>query len=55
MLRMGFDDSWVALVMSHVRTTSLSIVINGKPGLFQPIKRFEARGPFITLPFPLGE
>lgn len=34
MLRMRFDISWVALVMSCVGTTSLSMLVTGKSGKF---------------------
>ena len=31
MLKMGFHDNWVRLVMETVRTVSYSILINGTP------------------------
>ena len=39
MLKMGFHDNWVRLVMETVRTISYSILINGTPrGFIKPTK-----------------
>ena len=35
MLKMGFNESWVALVMSCINSASYSILVNGVPkGIF---------------------
>ena len=37
LLKMGFQDSWVALIMECICTLSYSILVNGKPkGLISP-------------------
>ena len=39
LLKMGFQDSWVALIMECIRTVSYSILVNGEPkGLISPSK-----------------
>ena len=38
-LKMGFQDSWVALIMECIRTVSYSILVNGESkGLISPSK-----------------
>ena len=35
--KMGFSDKWLSLVMNFVRSTSISVLINGIPGnVFSP-------------------
>ena len=37
LLRMGFQESWVALIMECITTMSYSILVNGEPkGLIKP-------------------
>ena len=37
LLKMGFQDSWVALIMECICTMSYSILVNGEPkGLISP-------------------
>ncbi len=39
MLKMGFENSWVSMIMECVRTVSYSVLINGEPrGFFHPTR-----------------
>jgi hypothetical protein len=53
MLRMGFDDRWVHLIMTCVRSVSYLVVVNGNPvGPFSPsrgIKHGDPISPYLFL------
>lgn len=39
MLRLGFEDKWVKLIMDCITTSSFSVIINGVPkGMITPQK-----------------
>ena len=53
MLKMGFNASWVALIMSCINSASYSILVNGVPkGDIQPtrgIKQGDPPSPYLFL------
>ncbi|CAB4270029.1 unnamed protein product [Prunus armeniaca] len=51
MLKMGFAESWVNLIMSCVRSVELSVLINGQPGhKFKPSRGLRAIPPMQPSP-----
>ena len=54
MLRLGFDERWVSLIMICVRTVSYSVLINGQPfGHIQPFGGIRQGDPFSLYLFIL--
>ena len=53
MLRLGFDERWVALAMETIHTASYSVLINGEPqGFVKPtrgIKQGDSLSPYLFL------
>ena len=53
MLKMGFNASWVALIMSYINSASYSILVNGVPkGDIRPtrgIKQGDPPSPYLFL------
>ena len=46
LLKMGFSDTWVALIMECITTMSFSILVNGEPkGVIVPSHGFRQRDP----------
>ena len=52
LLRMGFQESWVALIMECITTMSYSILVNGEPkGLFKPSRGLSQGDPLSPYSF----
>lgn len=53
MLRMGFNNRWVGLIMTRVKTVTYSVMVNGEPkGLINPtrgLRQGDPISPFIFL------
>ena len=45
-LKLGFQESWVALIMKCITTVSYSILVNGEPkGMIKPSRGLRQRDP----------
>ena len=46
LLKLGFQESWVALIMKCITTVSYSILVNGEPkGMIKPSRGLRQRDP----------
>ena len=46
LLKLGFQESWVALIMKCITTGSYSILVNGEPkGMIKPSRGLRQRDP----------
>ena len=50
LLKMGFKEAWVGLIMQCVTIVTYSILVNGEPqGFIRPSRGVKARGSLISL------
>ena len=53
LLKLGFQESWVALIMECITMVSYSILVNGEPkGMITPSRGLRKGDPFVSLFIP---
>lgn len=54
MLRMGFNERWVSLIMTCLKTLTYSVMVNGEPkGLINPMRGLRKEDPLSPFLFLL--